>query len=48
MEKLLTYYKSSGQNDKILDQKLFDFLKEKNDVIKLDPEKINKRKTKEK
>jgi trigger factor len=48
VEKLLTYYKSSGQNDKILDQKLFDFLKEKNDIIKLDPEKINKSETKEK
>ncbi len=26
-EKLLNYYKDSGQNDKILDQKLFEFLK---------------------
>ncbi len=47
-EKLLNYYKNSGQNDKILDQKLFEFLKEKNNIVKLDPEKFNKSETKEK
>ncbi|MGB5847734.1 MAG: trigger factor [Ignavibacteriaceae bacterium] len=47
-EKLLTYYKNSGQNEKILDQKLFEFLKEKNNVEKLDPENFNKSETKEK
>jgi len=47
-EKLLTYYKNSGQNEKILDQKLFEFLKGKNNIIKLDPEKFNKSETKEK
>jgi len=47
-EKLLNYYKNSGQNEKILDQKLFNFLKEKNNIIKLDPEKFNKSETKEK
>lgn len=47
-EKLLNYYKDSGQNDKILDQKLFEFLKEKNNIVKLDPEKFNKSETKEK
>ena len=48
VEKLLTYYKNSGQNEKMLDQKLFEFLKEKNNIIKLDPEKFNKSETKEK
>jgi len=48
VEKLLNYYKNSGQNEKILDQKLFEFLKEKNNIIKLDPEKFNKSETKEK
>ena len=48
VEKLLTYYKSSGQNDKILDQKLFKFLKEKNNIVKLDPEIFNKSEKKEK
>ena len=47
-EKLLNYYKNSGQNDKILDQKLFEFLKRKNNIVKLDPEKFNKSETKEK
>ncbi len=47
-EKLLNYYKNSGQNEKILDQKLFEFLKEKNNIVKLDPEKFNKSETKEK
>ena len=47
-EKLLNYYKNSGQNDKILDQKLFEFLKQKNNIVKLDPEKFNKSETKEK
>ncbi|MFB3056222.1 MAG: trigger factor [Ignavibacteriaceae bacterium] len=47
-EKLLNYYKNSGQNNKILDQKLFEFLKEKNNIVKIDPEKFNKSETKEK
>ena len=48
VDKLLAYYKNSGQNEKILDQKLFEFLKEKNNIIKLDPEKFKKSETKEK
>jgi trigger factor len=48
VEKLLTYYKNSGQSEKTLDQKLFEFLKEKNNLVKLDPEKFNKSETKEK
>ena len=48
VEKLLSYYKNSGQNEKIVDQKLFEFLKENNNIIKLDPEKFNKSETKEK
>lgn len=46
-EKLLNYYKNSGQNEKLLDQKLFDFLKEKNNIVTLDPEKLIKREIKE-
>ena len=46
-EKLLNYYKKSGLNDKLLDQKLFEFLKEKNNIVMVDPEKLNKSKTKE-
>jgi trigger factor len=43
VEKLLNYYKSSQQSDKTLDQKLFDFLKEKNQITKVDPEKFSNR-----
>ena len=42
VEKLLNYYKNSGQNERLLDKKLFDFLKEKNNIEKVDPEKYNK------
>ena len=46
-EKLLNYFKNSGQGDKLLDKKLFDFLKEKNNITKVDPEKFNKSEAKE-
>lgn len=46
-EKLINYYKNSAQNEKLLDKKLFDFLKEKNDIIKVDPEKLTKSESKE-
>jgi len=46
-EKLLGFYKSSGQSDKILDKKLFDFLKEKNNIKKVDPETLQKGNLKE-
>ena len=46
-EKLLNYYKNSGQNDKLLDHKLFEFLKEKNNIVMVDPAKFNKSETKE-
>ena len=47
VDKLLNYYKNSGQNERLLDKKLFDFLKEKNNIVKVDPEKLNKTETKE-
>jgi trigger factor len=37
-EKMLNYYKSSGIASKLADKKLFDFLKEKNNIIKVAPE----------
>jgi len=48
VEKLLNYYKNSGQNERLLDNKLFDFLKEKNNILKVDPKNFNKSETKEK
>jgi trigger factor len=46
-DKLLGFYKSSGQNDKLLDKKLFDFLKQKNNIKKVDPETLQKGDSKE-
>lgn len=46
-EKMFNYYKNSGQNEKLLDQKLFDFLKEKNNIAKVDPEILAKKEKKE-
>ncbi len=42
VEKLLNYYKSSNQSERTLDKKLFDFLKEKNNINKVNPVKFNK------
>lgn len=41
-EKLLNYYKSSNYQNTLLDQKLFEFLKEKNTIKKIDPEEYSK------
>lgn len=43
IEKLLNYYKSSNQSERSLDKKLFEFLKENNQVVKVDPQKFNKK-----
>lgn len=48
VEKLLNYYKSSRQDEKILDKKLFDFLIEKNKISKVDPKKLAKPENEEK
>ena len=48
VDKLLNYYKSSNQGERLIDQKLFDFLKEKNNIKKVDPDKLSKSKKEEK
>ena len=40
VEKLVSYYKTSQQSDRFLNKKLFDFLKEKNNISKVDPKKL--------
>ena len=40
VEKLINYYKTSNQGERILDKKLFDFLKSNNTLVKVDPEKL--------
>ncbi len=47
IDKLISYYKASKYGDKLLDKKLFDFLKENNKIIKTDPEKLFKTESKE-
>jgi FKBP-type peptidyl-prolyl cis-trans isomerase (trigger factor) len=37
VDKLINYYKSSNQAERMLDKKLFDFLKEKNEIKKVNP-----------
>lgn len=39
IDKLLTYYKSSNYAGKFLENKLFEFLKEKNNIKKVEPDK---------
>jgi trigger factor len=40
IDKLINYYKSSNVAEKLVDKKLFDFLKEKNNIIKVEPENL--------
>lgn len=40
IEKLINYYKSSNMAEKLVDKKLFDFLREKNNIIKVPPESL--------
>jgi len=48
VDKLINYYKSSNQVERMLDVKLFDFLKEKNEIKKVDPEKFSQKQKEEK
>lgn len=41
IDKLINYYKSSNVADKLVDKKLFDFLKEKNNIVKVAPENLS-------
>lgn len=47
VDKLITYYKSSNYGERLIDKKLFDLLKEKNNIKKVDPEKFSKTETQE-
>ncbi|HSW56158.1 MAG TPA: trigger factor [Ignavibacteriaceae bacterium] len=48
VDKLINYYKSSNQMERMLDKKLFDFLKEKNEIKKVNPETLAKKQKEEK
>jgi len=47
VDKLINYYKSSNQTERMLDQKLFSFLKEKNEIKKVNPDKLAKQQKEE-
>jgi len=47
VDKLINYYKSSNQVEKMLDKKLFDFLKANNEIRKVNPDKLSKKEEKE-
>src|SRR5574338_120833 len=40
LDKLINYYKSTNQTERILDQKLFEFLKSNNTINKVHPDKL--------
>ena len=46
-EKLINYYKTSNINEKILDTKLFDFLKQQTKIKKVNPEELLNKETEE-
>jgi trigger factor len=48
VDKLINYYRSSNQAERMLDKKLFDFLKEKNKINKVNPEKFSQKQKEEK
>lgn len=43
LEKLVNYYKSVNMSEKLVDKKLFEFLKEKNNIVKVPPESLHKK-----
>jgi len=47
IDKLINYYKSSNYGEKIIDKKLLDFLKEKNNIKKVEPNKLLQNETEE-
>lgn len=42
-DKLINYYKTSNIGEKLLDNKLYDFLKAQNEIVKVDPEDLSAR-----
>jgi hypothetical protein len=48
IDKLINYYKSSNQTERLLDKKIFDFLKTNNEIKKVNPEKLTQKQKEEK
>jgi len=47
VDKLMNYYNSPSYKDKLSDKKVFDFLTEKNNIIKVDPIELSKKEKEE-
>ncbi len=47
VDKLINYYKTSNYGERLIDQKVFDFLKEKNTIKKVNPENLLQKESKE-
>lgn len=47
IEKLKAYYRSSNHAERIIDEKIFNFLREKNKIVKLDPKEFSKNDSKD-
>ena len=47
VDKLVNYYKSSNYGEKLIDKKVYELLKEKNIIKKVDPESLLQKETKE-
>jgi trigger factor len=47
VDKLINFYKTQNYSEKLIDKKIYDFLKEKNTINSVDPEKLSKKETKE-
>ena len=47
IDKLINYYKSSNYSEKLIDKKMYDFLKEKSNINSVEPEKLLQKETKE-
>lgn len=47
IDKLINYYKSSNQTERMLDKKIFDFLKTNNEIKRVNPEKLTQKQKEE-
>ena len=47
VDKLINYYKSANYSEKLIDKKMYDFLKEKSNINSVEPEKLLKKGIKE-
>ena len=47
VDKLMNYYRTSNQTERMLDKKIFDFLKTNNEIKRVNPEKLTQKQKEE-